>query len=145
MYDSEVRERAHGRLLELGVEELTDRPYGECSGGQRARILIARALMAGPALLLLDEPFSYFPTVDPATLTGMDAASARVLAHGMTSPEPVFLGTLKADREAFTARHPRITADADGARILRSVLMKPEAEHHVRHLHDRIEQPAHAD
>jgi hypothetical protein len=58
----------------------------------------------------------------------------------MTSPDPVFLSTLRADREAFTARHPKVTADTDNARILRSVLMKPESEHHVEHIHHQVER-----
>ncbi|MFI6376155.1 hypothetical protein [Streptomyces sp. NPDC050546] len=61
----------------------------------------------------------------------------------MAAPGPVFLSTLKANREAFTARHPKVTTDAGGARILRGVLMKPESEHRVLHLHDQMERLTH--
>ncbi|MGW0842855.1 pyridoxal phosphate-dependent decarboxylase family protein [Streptomyces sp. NPDC002787] len=114
------------------------------AAGRRAALKWADLIEASDVLELYQPPqldiVTYFPAVAPATLTGIDAASARVLADGMTSSDPIYLSTLKAGHEGFTARHPKITADTDGARILRSVLMKPESEHHVQHLHNRVEQ-----
>ena len=50
------RRRADELLALLGVAAVADRALADCSEGERARLLLARALMAEPPLLLLDEP-----------------------------------------------------------------------------------------
>jgi glutamate/tyrosine decarboxylase-like PLP-dependent enzyme len=117
------------------------------AAGRRAALNWAELLEASSSLALYQPPeldiVSYYPAVPGARLTAIDAASARILAAGMADPElPVFVSTLRVSAEAFRRRHPRVTADADGARVLRSVLMKPEAETFLPELHRRLERLA---
>lgn len=54
----EDRERAAGLLEEFRLEHLAGKKYKLLSEGEKRRVLIARALMGKPDLLILDEPCS---------------------------------------------------------------------------------------
>ncbi len=133
--------------LTLRLLPLTPDGLGRVLAACRRAALDWAALIGESRLLELYQPpeldiVCYFPRLPGGTMSGIDEGSVSMLARGMKASRPVFLSTLRVTAAGMSRRHPGVRADRDGARILRSVLMKPEALGYVTELHARVEELA---
>ncbi len=69
--DENQRERILPLLAETGVAHVLDSPLQSISGGELQRVLLARALMRDPDLLVLDEPVQGVDVHGQAELYGL--------------------------------------------------------------------------
>jgi ABC-2 type transport system ATP-binding protein len=72
-------ERTAGYLARAGLAPARDRLAGQLSGGMRQKLGVIAAMLAGPALLVLDEPTT---GVDPVSRADLWSLIARAAAGG---------------------------------------------------------------
>ena len=101
-------------LAEVGLDPANPRHLAEYSQGMRQRTSLARVLLTGPDLLLLDEPFS---NLDVASAEAMLTRLERYLAQPGTAgvPRTLLLTTHQAELARPLAR---LTLRLDAGRLL---------------------------
>ncbi len=77
-YGPEDIAEADARLAQVGCGGMADRPLATCSQGERARVLLARALFGRRALMLFDEPAAGLDLVARELLVAAMDATAGV-------------------------------------------------------------------
>jgi glutamate/tyrosine decarboxylase-like PLP-dependent enzyme len=111
---------------------------------RRAALRWAELIGDADQLALYQPPdldiVTYFPVPrsgDAPRLSVIDETSTTMMRLGMQD-RSAFLATYVTDAAALTRRGHVIDADVDHGRILRSVLMKPEAATHIEQLHEDV-------
>lgn len=121
-FSPEDRSRAAAAMAILGVDGLAARAFGTLSSGERRRILIARALVHRPEVLVLDEPSTALDFAATLTLTQtlqqlLSAGTDLVLVTHHPGEIP------PAIQRVILLRDGRILADGPKSKVLSSAVL----------------------
>ncbi len=96
-------EAAATAMMRTGVRHLADRPLDALSGGERRRVMLARALAQSPRLLLLDEPTSHLDLGHQQALVDLVREVAREGVAVVAVWHDLTLAAAASDRLALLA------------------------------------------
>jgi iron complex transport system ATP-binding protein len=119
----ERRERAMRALVALAADHLADRGMAELSGGEKARVLIARAVNTPGQALLLDEPIAGLdPDAQIFVLDQLRAEAGRGRGVLMTLHD-LTAASRSCDRVAVL-RDGRVISDASPSEALTAEVLR---------------------
>ena len=136
---AEREERVRDVLARTGLAEFRDAYPGQLSGGMRQRVCIARALVAAPAILLMDEPLSALDAQTRDLL--MEDFLALWLRERLTAvyvTHNLHEALRLADRVAVLSRRPGRLRDIVEVGLPQAERTRPEAQVALARLHDRL-------
>ena len=90
---ADMRRRVGHALERVNLADRASRRFGTLSGGQRQRVLVARALVARPELVMMDEPFN-----------GLDGPSRDIITRLIASLTEDGVGVVVSTHDLSLAR-----------------------------------------
>lgn len=107
------KHRVTEALSKVGLAERASVRFGNLSGGQQQRVLLARAIVARPELVLLDEPFNGLDTENRAMLLNLihelKADGTAIIA----STHDLVLAEEACEKTLIVSQTPRFGATED--------------------------------
>ncbi|MGQ0503917.1 MAG: ABC transporter ATP-binding protein, partial [Myxococcaceae bacterium] len=110
-------ERALSILTELGLEALAPRRMGALSGGEQRLVLLARALVQDPVMLILDEPTAFLDLKHQFAALAVVRERARKGMAVLAVLHDVNLASAFAD-DVLLLRAGRVLATGEASQVL---------------------------
>ena len=145
------RARLESLLSEVGAGAILDHPLAEISGGELHRVLLARALLREPGLLVLDEPLAGVDVTSQSELYGLIAGirdrygcGVLLVSHDLHLVMAATDTVVCLNRHVCCTGHPRAIArhpefvSLFGPHVAEGLAVYP---HSHDHRHDALGEP----
>lgn len=114
------QQRVHNMLAAVGMQGFEDHAFATLSGGEKQRVILARALAQEPQLLILDEPTNH---LDPRYQLELLRLVKRLNIGTLASIHDLNLAAAFCDR-LYVIDHGRIVASGTPHEVLTAELLR---------------------